>query len=475
MNIPNLSDLVKDVSSGKQSVVGLIKQSQSEIKANKDYNAVISLNEKAEEQATKLEAELKKGKKTGKLLGVPFLAKDNFLTKGVRTTAASKILDNFVPPYSATAVEKLESEGAIMVGKANMDEFAHGSSGENSAYGPTKNAHDLTRVAGGSSAGSATAVALGAVGFALGTDTGGSIRLPASFSGVVGLKPTYGLVSRYGVIAMGSSCDVIGPLVRSVADAALVLDVLAGKDPKDSTTIERADKQYLATPAKIEGLKIGVIKEHLESADHQVAAIIRTAMSELIGLGAKIEVISLAFDEQALATYYILVPAEISSNLARYDGIKYGTPADGAKNLEEVYLKTRADGFGPEPKRRILTGTYVLSSGYYDAYYKQAQIVRTKLIEEYQKALKKVDVLLGPTSPTVAFRLGQKQDPLSMYLSDVLTAAANLTGMPAISLPLGNLDGLPVGLQLMASQSKESTLLSAASAIESMQKGPAGG
>lgn len=469
---PSIPELVRQIASGKQSVEVLVQLCLERIKATEEFHAVLEINSKALDRAREIDADIKSGKTKGKLLGVPFLAKDNFLTLGTHTTAASKILAPFEPPYQATAIEKLEAEGAIMLAKTNLDAFAHGSSTENSDFGPTKNPFDKSRVAGGSSGGSAAGVALGQAAFALGTDTGGSVRLPASFCGIVGLKPTYGLVSRYGVIAMASSTDVIGPLTRSAADAAYVLDVLAGKDPFDGTTIGRDAASYTKLDNNLKGKTVAVIKEHLaEGVDRRIVERIEAIAKRLSRAGVKITEVSVPVDELALAVYYVIVPAEVSSNLARYDGVKFGYYHASAKTVEELNEQTRAEGFGDEAKRRILTGTFVLSSGYYDAYYKQAQTVRTKLINEYKSAFKKADILLGPTAPTLPFKLGEKQDPLSMYLNDVLTVATDLVGNCAISVPVGNIDGLPVGLQLMADQGEERKLLGFAKGVEELVNG----
>ncbi|HSX41608.1 MAG TPA: Asp-tRNA(Asn)/Glu-tRNA(Gln) amidotransferase subunit GatA [Candidatus Saccharimonadales bacterium] len=459
-----IAELVADVQAGKLDPVDLVKASLEAIKANEDYHAILEVNERALDQA-------KKANKQGKLAGIPFIAKDNFLTSGTHTTASSNILKPFQAPYQATVIEKLEAEGAIMVAKANLDAFAHGSSTENSDFGPTKNPHDKSRVPGGSSGGSAAAVALGLACFALGTDTGGSIRQPAALSGVVGLKPTYGLVSRYGVVAMGSSVDVIGPLTNSVADAALVLDVMAGQDPNDSTTID-SSKLSLRSGGRsgnLKNLKIGLIKEYLaEGTQPEVRQAVLDAAEKFKSAGATVEEVSLPSVDLALACYYILVPAEVSSNLSRYDGIRFGHSSSDAKTLSETFLKSRDEGFGAEAKRRIIIGTYVLSSGYYDAYYKQAQKVRTLLVKEFDEAFKEFDLLISPTAPTTAFKLGEKSDPLAMYLNDVDTVAVNLVGNCAISIPAGETDSLPIGLQLIAPQKGEEVLLDAAAAAEEL-------
>lgn len=464
-----IAKIASDVQAGKLKAVDLVKQSLAEIEAQKDYNCILSTTEKrALERAAQIDEQVKKGQKVGRLAGVPFVAKDNYLSFGSPTTAASHILEPFVAPYQATAINKLEAEGAILVAKANLDSFAHGSSTENSAFGPTLNPHDKTKVPGGSSGGSGAAVALGLAPFALGTDTGGSIRLPASFCGVVGLKPTYGLVSRYGVVAMASSTDVLGPLANTVEDVALALDVISGRDVFDSTTIERDKTSYTDLPADIKSQKIGVIKEYFgKGLDQGVRESIETAITKLKKAGAKVEEISLPSLDLALACYYIIVPAEISSNLCRYDGQRYGLSAGDAKDIDESYELARERGFEDENKRRIMIGTYVLSSGYYDAYYRQAQTVRTKLIKEFEAAFEKVDFLLGPVAPTTAFKLGENsKDPLSMYLADIMTVAVNLVGIPAISIPAGEANGLPVGLQLMAPQKADRQLLALAKAAE---------
>jgi aspartyl-tRNA(Asn)/glutamyl-tRNA(Gln) amidotransferase subunit A len=467
-----IADLVADVQSGRLTSVELARASLARIKETEDYHTVLEVSEKALERAAAVDKRIAAGEKVGVLAGIPFIAKDNFLTADTHTTAASHMLEPFEAPYQAVAIERLENEGAIMVAKANLDAFAHGSSTENSDFGPSKNPIDPSYVPGGSSGGSAAAVALGQACFALGTDTGGSIRQPASYCGVVGLKPTYGLVPRYGVVAMGSSVDVIGPLTNTVADAALVLDVLAGRDDSDATSIERQGSGYQVSSIgyQVSGKRIGVIKEYLgEGVDPEIKAGVDATVAKLKAEGAIVEEVSLPAVELALAAYYILVPAEVSSNLARYDGVKYGYSSPEAKDLEETYYMSRQEGFGAEAKRRILIGTYVLSSGYYDAYYKRAQSVRTKLIGEFDQAFAKYDFLLGPTAPTPAFKLGAKaNDPLAMYLNDVMTVAVNLVGVPAISIPLGESHKMPFGLQLIAPQRAEKELLELATKVEEL-------
>jgi aspartyl-tRNA(Asn)/glutamyl-tRNA(Gln) amidotransferase subunit A len=408
------------------------------------------------------------GEQIGRLAGVPFIAKDNYLVFGAETTAASNILKGFNAPYQSTVIERLEAEGAVCVAKANLDAFAHGASTENSDFFTTRNPHDKERVPGGSSGGSAAAVVLDMAPFALGTDTGGSIRQPASFVGCVGFKPTYGTTSRSGVVAMASSTDVMGPLARTVDDAALIYDVFAGPDPLDSTTIERDPKGYTDLTGSLKGKKIGVVKEHMgEGVDAEVKQQIQTAIQKLKEAGAEIIDVSLPSSPLGLAVYYIVVPAEVSSNLARYDGQRFGYAHPEAKNLEESYNKSRSIGFGAEAKRRIMIGTYVLSSGYYDAYYRKAQTVRTKIINEFNAIYEQVDFLVGPTAPTTAFRIGENaDDPLKMYMQDIFSVVPSLAGIPAINIPAGTGGGLPVGLQIMAPQRADRELLSFAKAAE---------
>ena len=400
------------------------------------------------------------------LTGVPVAVKDLFCTRGIPTTAASKILDGYTPPFSATAYEKLEQAGTVILGKVNLDEFACGTSTETSAYKKTRNPWDTQRVPGGSSGGSVAAVAAGLAPFALGTDTGGSIRQPASLCGVTGLKPTYGRVSRYGVIALASSLDHIGPIARTAEDCAIVLNAIAGKDPMDATTADVRVEDYTQSLGQsIKGLRVGVPKEFFgDGLDPDVKTQVEAAIQQLQELGAKLVDISLPYSQYGLAVYYILMPSELSANLARYDGVRYGFRAKG-KNLMETYTQTRAQGFGPEIRRRLMLGTYALSSGYYDAYYAQAQKVRTLVIQDFEKSFESVDVIATPTSPTVAFKFGEKiDDPLTMYLNDVYTVPANIAGIPGISIPCGfaktgQAPGLPVGLQLMSKAFGEATLL----------------
>jgi aspartyl-tRNA(Asn)/glutamyl-tRNA(Gln) amidotransferase subunit A len=427
-------------------------------------HAIIEVIEsRALERADDIDTALMSGKEVGELAGVPFIAKDNMLTFASKTTAASRLLENFEAPFQAEAIERLEAEGAICIGKANLDAFAHGGSTENSAFGPTLNPHDSARVAGGSSGGSAAAVALDIVPFALGTDTGGSIREPASFCGVIGYKPTYGTVSRYGVVAMASSTDVIGPLTHNVKDAMHVMKIIAGSDFKDATTIDNPFNTSSQKPTK----KVGVVKEWLtDGVDDEVKQPVLMAIEQLRSKGYDITEISLPTLRYALAVYYIIVPAEVASNLARYDGIRYGARPEGTTSLQSVYDLTRSNGFMAENKRRIMMGNYVLSSGYYDAYFKKAAKVRTLIIEEMDKALQEVDVLVGPTAPTVAFELGKNtHDPLQMYLADQMTVAASLGGHPAFNIPLKT-NGLPVGLQIVGRRGHDKDLMIFAEAVE---------
>lgn len=468
---PAIATIAADTRAQRCTATANVKKAFELLQQNDEYNTVISNTEsRALKRASQIDAAIKNGEQPGRLAGVPFIAKDNFLTYGSKTTAASKILESFSAPYQATAIEKLENEGAICVAKANLDAFAHGSSTENSDFFTTKNPYDTTRVPGGSSGGSAAAVALDIVPFALGTDTGGSIRQPASFSGVIGLKPTYGLVSRSGVIAMASSTDVIGPLAKTVEDAAVILDVISGKDPLDSTTIDRDHEPYIAMPSGIKGKKIGIITECFKSGvDESVRKKVEESIEILETAGANIEKISIPSLKLALACYYIICPAEVSSNLSRYDGQRYGYNDRSAQSLDDSYELARSKGFGREAKRRIMIGTYVLSSGYYDAYYKKAQTVRTKLIKEFDAVFKKVDFLLSPTTPTTAFKIGENiQDPLKMYLNDIMTVSANLVGVPAISLPVGKVKGMPVGMQIIAAQRKDRDLLGVSYEMEKL-------
>jgi len=404
------------------------------------------------------------------LLGIPMAIKDNLMYEGHRASCGSKILENFVAPYSAAAVKKLEEAGAIIIGRTNMDEFAMGSSTENSAYGPTKNPRDIKRVPGGSSGGSAAAVAAGFAVAALGSDTGGSIRQPAAFCGVVGLKPTYGAVSRYGLVAMASSLDQIGPITKTVDDTALIFKIIKGRDIKDATSL---DNEIKPSVFEIKNLKIGLPKEYFqEGIDKEVKEKIEEAIKKLEAAGARIEEISLPNASLCLAVYYLLMPAEVSSNLARFDGIRYGlSERNSSKDLFEIYTKSRAIGFGTEVKRRIMLGAFALSSGYYDAYYKKSKEIQKVIRDDFLKAFEKVDLLLTPTAPTTAFKLGEKSaDPLTMYLSDIFTVSVNLAGLPAISVPSGAAGKLPIGIQFIGPAFSEDLLFEAGRVIEKKEK-----
>lgn len=423
--------------------------------------------ELALQQAKAVDARIRAGEEIGPLAGIPLAVKDNLCTQGIRTTCASRMLEGFIPPYESTVTARLAAAGMVTVGKTNLDEFAMGSSTENSAFQRTANPWDLTRVPGGSSGGSAAAVAADQAVVALGSDTGGSIRQPAAFCGVVGLKPTYGLVSRYGLVAFASSLDQVGPFGRTVEDVALLLQGIAGHDPMDSTSLKVRIPDYSqALIPEIKGFKIGVIRDLLgEGCGEETRAAVQAAIQHLQELGAEILEIDCPSFRYGLATYYIIAPSEASANLARYDGVKYGLrePAD---SLLSMYGKTRAHGFGPEVKRRIMIGTYALSSGYYDAYYLKAQKVRTLIKQDFLKAFEKVDVLVSPTTPTPAFKLGEREDPLSMYLCDLMTIPVNLAGLPGLSLPCGFADGLPIGLQIVGNALQESKVLRVAYAYE---------
>ncbi len=429
-------------------------------KEDKKISAFLTLTrDLALSQAKEIDDRILEGREISVLAGVPMAVKDNILVENVRCTAGSKILENYIAPYDATVIKKLKSQGAVILGKTNLDEFAMGSSTENSGFFPTKNPHDLTRVPGGSSGGSAATVAANLSVFALGSDTGGSIRQPASFCGVAGLKPTYGAISRYGLIAFASSLDQIGPLTKTVEDCRIVFEAISGKDEMDSTSVEIPKIQN--TKYKIQDTKIGVPKEYfIKGMNVEVEKIIKKAVKKIENLGAKIEEISLPHAEYALPCYYIIAPSEASANLARFDGIKYGYSQKAAKDLMEVYLQSREKGFGAEVRRRIMLGTYALSAGYYEAYYKRAQKVRTLIKEDFEKAFEKVDLILTPVSPSVAFKLGEKiSDPLTMYLSDIFTIAVNLAGLPALSLPCGKVNNLPVGLQIIGNKFQEDEIL----------------
>lgn len=457
-----IRELLKNKKITPEDVIASLSERIAEV--NDKTNAFISFNKKdAEEELRAVKKRL-----NGRLFGVPVAVKDNICVEGRDTTCGSKILEGFKPPYNATVIEKLRSEGAIILGRANMDEFAFGSSCETSCYGPTKNPWDFSRIPGGSSGGSAASVAADEAVMAIGSDTGGSIRQPASLCGVVGMKPTYGRVSRYGLIAFASSLDQIGPITKDVNDCALLLSAISGYDPKDSTSVDREVPDYTkCLKNDIKGMRIGIPKEYfIDGIDKEVKEAVQGSIKVFEKLGATIADVSLPHTEYAVSTYYIIAPAEASSNLARFDGVQYGLRRDGS--LIDMYKNTRRDGFGAEAKRRIILGTYVLSSGYYDAYYLKALKVRTKMREDFDRAFKDFDCLLTPTSPSPAFKIGEKiDDPLSMYLSDIFTIPANLTGIPGISIQCGHTkENLPIGLQILAKAFDEETLIKAASAFQ---------
>ncbi len=446
------------------AVLGQIEKTEDKIKAY-----VTITKEEALKQAKAADERIKNNQNITPLTGIPIAIKDNMCTRGVLTTCSSKILANYIPPYDSTIVSKIKESGAVILGKTNMDEFAMGSSTENSGIHPTHNPWDVKRVPGGSSGGSAAAVAADEAILATGSDTGGSIRQPASFCGVVGFKPTYGRVSRYGLVAFASSLDQIGPLTKDVTDTAILMNIIAGHDLKDSTSVDQPVPDYrkaLVDDAK--KMKIGYIKELLgKGIDKEIKDTVKKAMKKLEELGAELIEVSMPSFEYAVATYYLIAPAEASSNLARYDGVKFGHRSKETKDLLTMYYNTRREGFGNEVKRRIMIGTYALSAGYYDAYYLKALKVRTLIKQDFEKAFKKCDVLISPTSPTVAFKLGEKvADPLSMYLSDIATIPVNLAGLPGISIPCGSSQGVPIGLQIIGKAFDEETVLQAAFAFE---------
>jgi aspartyl-tRNA(Asn)/glutamyl-tRNA(Gln) amidotransferase subunit A len=466
----SIRELAPLLAKGEVSPVEVTEQCLERIKARDgELNAYLTVDEAgARAQAREAAARLRRGEGTP-LTGVPLALKDVIITRGLKTTCASRILENFVPPYDATVAAKLRAAGVVILGKVNMDEFAMGSSTENSAFGPTHNPWHRDYIPGGSSGGSAVAVAADLCIASLGSDTGGSIRQPASHCGVVGLKPTYGRVSRYGLVAYASSLDQIGPLSKEVRDAAVLLQTIAGYDPKDSTSVPAPVPDYLAALGReLKGLKVGVPKEYFgHGLDPEVAAAVQGALKTLASLGAELVEVSLPHTEYAVAAYYVVAMAEASSNLARYDGVKYGSRAEG-RTLLEMYADTRTQGFGPEVRRRIMLGTYVLSAGYYEAYYKKASQVRALIRQDFEAAFQECALLATPVSPTPAFRLGEKvADPLTMYLSDIFTISANLSGIPGISVPCGlSSSGLPIGLQLLGPPLGEATLLKAAYAFE---------
>ena len=466
MHTISVAQLVKGLREGQFSSEELTRTLLDRIKAlDPQLNSVITLAEDhAMQQARAADARLAAGE-AETLTGIPMIQKDIFCTKGIKTSCGSRMLDNFVSPYDATVIEKLNAAGAITLGKANMDEFAMGSSNETSYYGAVKNPWDLERVPGGSSGGSAALVAAGFVPLATGTDTGGSIRQPASLCGITGLKPTYGRVSRYGMIAFASSLDQAGPMTRSAEDAAILLNTMAGFDPRDSTSIDQPVPDYTTTlNDDLRGLRIGLPKEYFgEGLDAGVAACLDAAINEYKKLGAEVVDIELPNTHLAVPVYYVVAPAECSSNLSRFDGVRFGYRCQDPVDLEDLYKRSRGEGFGAEVKRRIMIGTYALSAGYYDAYYLKAQQIRRLIRDDFVRAFEKVDVIMGPTAPTVAFKLGEKTaDPVSMYLSDIDTIAVNLAGLPGMSIPAGFTDKLPVGLQIIGNYFDEARILNVA-------------
>ncbi len=474
MDITNLTvhELKEKLASKELTITEINKAYIDRInEKEKDVQAFVTeLTDDAMVKAKDIEDRVNKGEVKGEFAGIPIGIKDNICTKGVKTTCSSKMLENFISPYDATVMDKLNSENMINLGKLNMDEFAMGGSTETSYFKKTKNPWNLNKVPGGSSGGSAAAVASNMVPWALGSDTGGSIRQPSAFCGVVGLKPTYGLVSRYGLVAFASSLDQIGPITKDVRDSAMLLNIITGHDEKDTTSVDRPKKDYVKSlNGSVKGLKIGVPKEFFaEGINEEVKAKLQDAIEKYKELGAEVEEFSLDVAKYSLAAYYIIACAEASSNLGRFDGIRYTYRTPEFKNLKEIYKKSRSEGFGPEVKRRIILGTYVLSSGYYDAYYKKAQKVRTLVSREFSKAFEKYDVILTPTSPTVAFDIGSKSsNPLEMYLADICTVSVNIAGLPGISIPCGvDKENMPVGMQLIGNKFQEETILNAAYTFE---------
>lgn len=466
MHSKSIVELGAGLQTGEFSSVELTRHFLQRIeRLDKDLNALISTTqEQALAEAESADQAIKAGQ-AGPLTGIPIVQKDIFCTQGVKTSCGSKMLDNFISPYDATVVEKLKHAGVVSLGKANMDEFAMGSSNETSFYGPVHNPWDKGRVPGGSSGGSATAVAARLAVAATGTDTGGSIRQPAAFCGITGLKPTYGRISRFGMIAFASSLDQAGPMTRDAADAALMLQAMAGFDPKDSTCANQPVPDYSATLSDpLEGLKIGLPREYFgEGLDPAVAASVEAAIDHYKRLGAEVIDISLPNSGLAVPTYYVVAPAECSSNLSRFDGVRFGYRCQQPKDLEDLYKRSRGEGFGAEVKRRIMIGTYALSAGYYDAYYLKAQKTRHLISDDFKQAFKTVDVIMGPTTPTPAFGLGEKvNDPVTMYLNDIYTIATNLAGLPGVSIPVEPVNGLPVGLQIIGNYFTEAKLLNVA-------------
>ncbi len=469
----NIFEIRDRVLAGETTAKAEVEEALAKAQKNEDYDALVSLTpEYALQRAAEIDEKLARGENPGELAGVPFVVKDNFLAFGGPSTASSKMLANFSTPIQATAVKKLEDQGAIFIGKPNLDAFAHGGSTENSAFGVTKNAVDETRVAGGSSGGSAVITALDVVPFALGTDTGGSIRQPASFNGVYGIKPTYGTVSRFGVVAMASSTDTIGAFAKTAAETDLVMRIMSGKDTRDMMTVDDFYETKIGGEILTGNKKIGLISEFMdENVDAEVRARTLEYAGKLKKAGYEIVDVSLPMSKYSLAIYYIIIPAEVSSNLARYDGVRYGLRSGAAKTLGEVYGKSRDEGFEPENKRRIMIGSYVLSSGFYDAYYLQAQKARTLLVREFNKLFEECDFLLGPVTPTPAFKIGENaSDPIKMYLADIMTVPASIAGLPAISAPAGATEsGLPIGVQLIGPMKSDADMIALAALVEKME------
>lgn len=466
MQDKTIAELSNELAAKKISSVELTQMYLDRIKKfNKQLNSFITISEEQALKEAKQADELRTQGKAGVLTGIPIAQKDIFCTQGIKTSCGSKMLDNYISPYDATLIKKFKQAGTVLLGKTNMDEFAMGSSNENSFYGPVKNPWDLERVPGGSSGGSAAAVAAMLAPGATGTDTGGSIRQPAALCNITGLKPTYGRVSRYGMIAFASSLDQGGPMTRSAEDAALLLQCMAGFDEHDSTSVDKPVPDYRkALNDALQGKRIGLPKEYFnQGLDNEIAKLIHAAVKEYEKMGATIHEINLPNTSLSIPAYYVIAPAECSSNLARYDGVRYGYRCDNPKDLEDMYKRSRSEAFGEEVKRRIMIGTYALSAGYYDAYYLKAQKIRGLIRQDFADAFKKVDIILGPTSPTVAFKIGEKTaDPVSMYLSDIYTIAVNLAGLPGISIPVGFAHGLPAGMQLITNYFEEGLLLNAA-------------
>ena len=471
MKAASLAEIRRQLDAGDTSSVDLVTGALARAQACAHLGAVVGVRPgAARQEAEAADARRREGRARSRLDGIPLLLKDNMVKRGEPMSCGSRILEGFVSPYDATVVEKLDAAGAIVLGRANMDEFAMGSSTESSCYGPARNPWDPSRICGGSSGGSAAAVATGIVPATLGSDTGGSIRQPAGLCGITGLKPTYGRVSRWGLVAFASSLDQIGPLAHTAEDCAWVLDAIAGHDPRDSTSLPEPVPDFAAAlSGDVAGLKIGLPREYFveEGVDAEVLTAVRAGIRELEGAGAKLVEVSLPHSRYAIATYYLIATAEASSNLARFDGVRYGRRAENVHDIDDLYRRSRSEGFGAEVKRRILLGTFVLSAGYYDAYYRKAQQVRTLLRADFEQAFAECDVLAMPTSPEIAFPLGERSDdPLRMYLTDVYTVTANLVGVPGISVPCGHVSGLPVGLQFLGRPLDEETLLRVADTLQ---------